>query len=155
MIPNICIRGSEDDGATVIRFLESLGGINVNNLTGKIGDWNYSYFINSDGYISGKYGETYKRKITLREAHRILEGKAKLTEDGLVVYDKLPRTMWAWNDDPDEASQKEIHACIKTLNNIWIDSNGNNWKNASDTDPRTPHMTIQEAEKKFNIKIIQ
>lgn len=155
MIPNICIRGSEDDGATVIRLLESLGGVNVMNLCGGIDNWNYTYFIDSDGHITGKYGETYKRNITLREAKHILEGKAKLTEDGLVVYDKLPRTMWAWNDDPDEASQKEIHACIKTLNNIWIDSNGNNWKNASDTDPRTPHMTIQEAEKKFNIKIIQ
>jgi hypothetical protein len=147
MIPNVCIRGSEKHAATVIKFLESLGGENIDYYNGEVN--RYFYFVNSMGYVDWVgYEPRGKRLVTLEEARDFINGTIEYSKTP-----EFPRMMWVWDDVRDGVLRLMIHGHIPTIEYPWIDGDGDAWEHASDTDPLIPELTIEEAEAKFNIKI--
>lgn len=153
MSANVRIRGSVKHAATVIKFLESIGG---NNSLGHRADAAYAFYhVDPEGVIRFE-AEAIKREITLQQAQDILDGIATLRDDGTIEYSKtpgFPRMMWVWNNSILNAIEKEVHGHIPTIKCPYVDIDGLTWEHASDTDPRTPELTIEEAEAKYNIKI--
>ena len=136
--------------ATVIKFLESIGG---NSSLGHRADAAYAFYdVDPEGVIRFE-AEAIKREITLQQAQDILDGIATLRDDGTIEYSKtpgFPRMMWTWDAEVKYAKQREIHGHIPTLEHAWIDNGGHGWRNASDTAPHIVELTIEEAEAKYN-----
>ena len=151
----VCIRGNSEYPEKVIGFLKMLGG----------GDTHGWYFASTTTFYCIKDGgvrcfgcipDGYT-EITFSDACAILEGKAVLNDDCTVIYKselpKFPCEMWVWDDYKDKAALREIHAYAPTLEFGWIGRMAA-WKNASLTDPRIEEtITIEEAEKRLNVKI--
>lgn len=139
MIPNLCIKGSIEHDATVIKFLESLGGVNDRFMFEGTNDSTYYYIDRNMNIVNDKHRKIELKEITIDQANDVLNGKATISEDGTVMYKeekKFPCMMWVWDDYIEESSYLEVHGHIPTLALPWIDLDSGCWKNASDTDPR-------------------
>ena len=175
----VCIRGNEDHPEKVIEFLESLGIKNKWNWS--LSYAKMFYFADKDGDMdSSELKPDDYTEISFEDACAILDDKADLSHDGTVYHKlgciaryrrekptlnddctvsykselpKFPCEMWVWDDYKDKAALREIHAYAPTLEFGWIGRMAA-WKNASLTDPRIEEtITIEEAEKRLNVKI--
>lgn len=153
MIPNICIKGSEEHVAIIIKFFKKLGAHNLFHC-----DCPYYFYFFNDKERQVDFSQFQpqdKKLISLEEVIDILDNRAILQEDGMVVYNEqkeFPRMMWVWDYKVESAIKDTVHGYISTLESAWI-TKTLRWKNASDADPRIQELTIEEAEEKFNIKI--
>ena len=152
----VCIRGNKENPERVIRFLESLGGLN-RYLECDV-DYNF-YYIDDDLNIDfSPLNITEYTEISFKDACAILDGKAVLNDDCTVTYKnelpEFPCMMWVWCKDVDYAVRVSIHGYIPTLKYPWIDFEGEIWLNASLTEPLIKEkITIEEAEKLLGKKI--
>lgn len=82
------IKGNEERGAEVIKALEDLGGVNINNLEGDFTD--FVYYINSHNVIESKHKD-YDEAIIVQECFE----EIKLEEKKVITNKQF--SCWYFN----------------------------------------------------------
>lgn len=136
----VAIAGSKVYGEKIISLLEGLGG---NNFWEKEATSKDMYYFVGDG---GDIESSDK----IPDGYFLLKTK---DNENAPEQKNFPRTMFVWNSDIERADLKVVHGYIPTIKYPWITANNMEYQNASDTDPRIPELTIEEAELKYKIKI--
>ena len=138
----VAVQGNQKYGKEIIQYLINTGAKNDNEFSG--GDQRHYYYVIDSVIYSYNYAPDGYELIPIETVLSELERKEEKN---------FPRMMWVWQEDRNIAIPTKIHGYISTLESPWIDSEIIGWNFASQTDPRMPELTIEQAEEKFNIRI--